>query len=159
MNGLESVAEGKQERARLLGLRPGARAIDVGCGLGDDARALSRLVGQHGEVVGLDSSTALLERAQARCETEDGPVTFVAGDAHDLPFEAGIFDAARTERTLQHLEDPARVVGELAQVTRPGGVVLADSERCREIALFAQRGSASRGGLTPTRSAISSHFQ
>jgi ubiquinone/menaquinone biosynthesis C-methylase UbiE len=126
VNGLESVAEGKRERALMLGLRPGARAIDVGCGLGDDARALSRLVGEHGEVVGVDSSTALLKRAQARCEAEDGPVKFVVADAHELPFDAGTFDAARTERTLQHLEDPARVVGELARVTRPGGVVLAN---------------------------------
>ena len=126
VNNLESVAAGKRERTRLLGLRPGSRGIDVGCGLGDDARALSRLVGQDGEIIGLDSSTALLERARARCKAEDGPVKFVAADAHELPFEAGAFDAARTERTLQHLEDPARVVGELARVTRPGGVVLAN---------------------------------
>lgn len=126
VNNLESVAAGKRERARLLGLRLGSRAIDVGCGLGDDARALSRLVGKHGEVVGVDSSTALLEHARARCETNDGPVKFVAADAHKLPFDAGTFDAARTERTLQHLEDPARAVGELARVTRQGGVVLAN---------------------------------
>jgi ubiquinone/menaquinone biosynthesis C-methylase UbiE len=126
VNGLGSVAAGKRERMRLLGLSPGARAIDVGCGLGDDARALSRLVGPHGEVVGLDSSTALLERARSRRQAEDGRVTFVTGDAHELPFDAGTFDAARTERTLQHLESPARAVGELTRVTRPGGVVLAN---------------------------------
>jgi ubiquinone/menaquinone biosynthesis C-methylase UbiE len=126
VNGLESVAEGKRERSRLLGLRPGARAIEVGCGLGDDARALSRLVGPHGEVIGLDSSTALLEHARARRQAEDGPIAFLAGDAHDLPFDAGAFDAARIERTLQHLESPARAVSELARVTRPGGVVLAN---------------------------------
>ena len=126
VNGLESVAAGKRERARLLGLRAGSRAIDVGCGLGEDARALSRLVGEHGEVVGVDSSAALLERARTRCEPEDGPIRFIAADAHELPFDAGAFDAARIERTLQHLEDPARVVGELARVTRPGGVVLAN---------------------------------
>jgi SAM-dependent methyltransferase len=125
VNGIESVAAGKRARAALLGLREGARAIDVGCGLGDDARALSRLVGHDGQVVGLDASEAMLERARARCEAQDGPVTFVAGDAHDLPFDADSFDAARVERTLQHLEDPARVVGELVRVTRPGGVVLA----------------------------------
>jgi ubiquinone/menaquinone biosynthesis C-methylase UbiE len=124
VNSLESVADGKRARARLLGLHQGARAIDVGCGLGDDARALSRLIGPQGEVIGLDSSTALLERAQAHCQAEDGPITFVAGDAHDLPFDTGAFDAARTERTLQHLENPARAIGELARVTRPNGVVL-----------------------------------
>jgi ubiquinone/menaquinone biosynthesis C-methylase UbiE len=126
VSALESVAAGKRERAQLLCLRAGAHAIDVGCGLGDDAHALSRLVGSHGRVVGLDSSAALLERARARGESEDGSVSFVVGDAHDLPFPADSFDAARIERTLQHLEDPARVIGELARVTRPGGVVLAN---------------------------------
>jgi ubiquinone/menaquinone biosynthesis C-methylase UbiE len=125
VNGIESVAAGKQSRAELLGLCAGARAIDVGCGLGDDARALSRLVGRRGQVVGLDASEAMLERARARCQARDGPVVFIAGDAHELPFDADSFDAARVERTLQHLEDPARVVSELVRVTRPGGVVLA----------------------------------
>jgi ubiquinone/menaquinone biosynthesis C-methylase UbiE len=125
VNSIESVAAGKRARAALLGLCEGARAIDVGCGLGDDARALSRLVGTHGQVVGLDSSEAMLGRARARGEAQDGPIAFIVGDAHDLPFDADSFDAARVERTLQHLEDPARVVGELARVTRPGGVVLA----------------------------------
>jgi ubiquinone/menaquinone biosynthesis C-methylase UbiE len=125
VNSIESVAAGKRARAALLGLREGSRAVDVGCGLGDDARALSRLVGMRGQVVGLDSSEAMLERARARCEAQDGPVAFIARDAHDLPFDADSFDAARVERTLQHLEDPARVVRELARVTRPGGVVLA----------------------------------
>jgi hypothetical protein len=45
VNNLESVAAGKRAREHLLGLRAGARVIDVGCGLDDDARALSRLVG------------------------------------------------------------------------------------------------------------------
>jgi ubiquinone/menaquinone biosynthesis C-methylase UbiE len=125
VNSIESVVAGKQARAALLDLREGARAIDVGCGLGDDARALSRLVGTHGQVVGLDASEAMLEHARARREAQDGPVMFIVGDAHDLPFDADSFDAARVERTLQHLEDPARVIGEMVRVTRPGGVVLA----------------------------------
>ncbi len=125
VNGLESVAAGKRERMQLLGLRPGARAIEVGCGLGDDARALSRLVGpaRRGHRPGLQHR-AFGARPGSRCEAEDGPVTFVTGDAHELPFDAGTFDAARTERTLQHLENPTRAVGELARVTRSGGVVL-----------------------------------
>jgi ubiquinone/menaquinone biosynthesis C-methylase UbiE len=124
VNSLESVAAGKRTRAQLLGLSAGSRAIDVGCGLGDDARTLARLVGPNGRVVGLDASAALLERARARCEAQDGPLELVVGDAHALPFDADSFDAARVERVLQHLEDPGRVVAELARVTRPGGVVL-----------------------------------
>ncbi len=120
-----SIATGKRDRVQSLGLGPGSTAIDVGCGLGDDARAMARVVGRAGRVVGLDASSALLQRARACTSAEDEEVDYVVGDAHSLPFEAGMFDAARTERTLQHLGDPAQAVRELARVTRPGGVVMA----------------------------------
>jgi SAM-dependent methyltransferase len=125
LDGTDSIATGKRERVQSLGLKAGSTAIDVGCGLGDDARAMARVVGRAGRVVGLDTSSALLQRARARTNAEDGDVDFVLGDAHSLPFEAGTFDGARTERTLQHLGNPAQAVRELARVTRPGGVVMA----------------------------------
>jgi SAM-dependent methyltransferase len=125
LNDTDSIATGKRERVDSLGLRAGSTAIDVGCGLGDDARAMARVVGRAGRVVGLDASSALLQRARAHTSEEGEDVDYVLGDAHRLPFEAGMFDAARTERTLQHLGDPAQAVRELARVTRPGGVVMA----------------------------------
>jgi SAM-dependent methyltransferase len=125
LNGTDGITTGKRERVQSLGLRAGSSAIDVGCGLGDDARAMARVVGRAGRVVGLDASSALLQRARARTSMQDEAVDYVLGDAHSLPFEARTFDAARTERTLQHLGDPGRAVQELARVTRPGGVVMA----------------------------------
>ena len=46
-------------------------------------------------------------------------------DAQNLPFADAEFDAARIERTLQHLADPARAVREMVRVVRPGGRVVA----------------------------------
>ena len=135
VNELGAVAAGKLERAALLGLRPGGRAVDVGCGLGDDARELARIVGPSGHVVGVDTSSALLDRARLRSRAGDQRVEFVVGDAHRLTFGDGTFDAARTERTLQHLADPARAVRELARVTRAGGVVMASEPDCGTLAL------------------------
>jgi SAM-dependent methyltransferase len=120
-SGVEAIAATKRDRDRLLGLRPGARALEVCCGLGDDARRLASLVEPGGSVVGVDASRALLERAR-----RDAPeVTWVVGDAHQLPFEASSFDAARVERALQHVAEPERVIGEMVRVVRPGGIVLA----------------------------------
>ena len=135
LSGMDSIATGNRERVESLGLRAGSTAIDVGCGLGDDARAMARVVGRAGRVVGLDASSALLERARARTSAEDEDVDYVLGDAHSLPFQAGTFDAARTERTLQHLGNPAQAVRELARVTRPGGVVMATEPDWGTIAL------------------------
>jgi len=52
------------------------------------------------------------------------PLRFAAGDARDLPFPAGSFDACRAERVFQHLPDPLRALTEMIRVTRPGGRVL-----------------------------------
>jgi SAM-dependent methyltransferase len=119
--GIEAIADGKRARDRLLGIGEGAALLEVGCGLGDDARRLAALVGPAGRVVGLDASTALLERARST----PSPVEWVAGDVQALPFADATFDAARTERTLQHVADPDAAVAEMARVVRPGGVVLA----------------------------------
>ena len=94
------------------------RALDVGTGAGALAFALAPLVR---EVVGLDPVPELLELAQARSRPN---TQFVAGDGAELPFPDASFDLVGTHRTLHHVAQPERVVGELARATRPGGRVL-----------------------------------
>jgi len=108
----------------LLEVRAGQRLLDVGCGLGDDVRALARLVGAAGSVVGLDNSERLLEAARGRSAGVDYPGSFVHGDMHHLPFAEATFDGCRAERILVHSADPARVVGEMLRVVRPSGRVV-----------------------------------
>ena len=119
-----AVRDGKRERGEHLA-RPGAHILDVGCGTGDDVRAMGALVGPEGRVVGLESSGRLLAVARERTGVRHGPVEWVHGDAHGLPFDENTFDAARVERVLQHVAHPARVVAEMARVVRPGGRVIA----------------------------------
>jgi ubiquinone/menaquinone biosynthesis C-methylase UbiE len=118
------VHDAKRERDRRLA-SAGAQVLDVGCGTGEDARAMGALVGPTGRVVGLDSSGRLLAVARERTGVRHGRVEWVHGDAQRLPFADGEFDAARVERVLMHVADPARVVGEMARVVRPGGRVMA----------------------------------
>jgi SAM-dependent methyltransferase len=119
--GVAGIAAGKRARDRLLGLGAGSSVLDVGCGLGDDARRVAELVGAAGRVVGVDASAALIGRAAQR----PSPVEWIVGDAHRLPFGDRTFDAVRTERTLQHVSQPTDVIAEMVRVTTPGGVVLA----------------------------------
>jgi SAM-dependent methyltransferase len=72
--------------------------------------------------VGLDVSATMIEEARHR-HGERGDVEFVAGDARRLPFDPATFDACRSERTLQHLDDPVLAVSEMARVLRSGGRV------------------------------------
>lgn len=134
-SGVETIAAGKRARDRLLGLGPGGRALEVCCGLGEDARRLAGLVGPGGSVVGLDASRALLERARK----DASELTWVLGDAHQLPFENSSFDAARIERALQHVGEPERVLAEMVRVVRPGGIVLACEPDWGTLALSTER--------------------
>lgn len=125
---VSAVAAVQAYKARILGalgLRAGMRALDVGCGTGDDARAMAAIVGPGGAVAGVDVSEALLEEARRRAAAEGVAVELRAGDAHALPFADGSFDVVRTERVLQHVADPARALAEMVRVARVGGRIAA----------------------------------
>ena len=114
----------KRQTYALLELRAGNAVLDVGCGTGEDVRALAEVVGPGGRAVGVDISETLLTEARARA----GAISraeFHLGDARALPFAAASFDGCRAERTLTYLADPAPAVAEMVRVVRPGGRVVA----------------------------------
>ena len=118
----DDLAPLKTRLRELLLAQPGDQILDVGCGLGDDVRALSDVVGLEGEVVGLDGSAVMI--AEAKRRTSHGRAHFVRGDAASMPFAANAFDAVRVERVLQHVADPATALAELARVLRPAGRIM-----------------------------------
>jgi SAM-dependent methyltransferase len=114
------LQEQKQQSMESLHLAPGMAVLEVGCGLGLDAETLAARVGPAGRVVGIDASHDLIAAARQRTAVLDLSLEFAVGDAHALGFPDS-FDAARTDRVLQHLSDPAKAVREMARVVRPGG--------------------------------------
>lgn len=117
---------GTFDRLQIL---PGHRILDVGCGPGDDARAMAEQVRPGGEVVGVDRDEEMIEQARLRSAGVDQPVSFVLADVYALPFEAASFDGCRADRLLQHLDEPERAMAEFFRVLRPGGrCVVADSD-------------------------------
>ena len=92
----------------------GDRVLDACCGTGDLAlAALAR--GAH--VTGLDFSEAMLERARGK----SSEIEWVRGDALELPFEDGSFDAATVGFGVRNLDDLDRGLAELRRVLRTGG--------------------------------------
>lgn len=120
----EGVRRLKQRGLDLLAAAAGQRLLDVGCGAGDDVRALTSLVGSGGLVVGVEPSQVLLSEARRRAADSPLPLHFVAGDAGALPVAADNFDGCRAERVFQHLHNPMRALTEMIRVTQPGGRVL-----------------------------------
>jgi demethylmenaquinone methyltransferase/2-methoxy-6-polyprenyl-1,4-benzoquinol methylase len=95
-------------------VRPGDRVLDAACGTGDLALAAKRA---GGDVVGLDFSPAMLERARRK----DAAIEWVQGDALALPFDDASFDAATVGFGVRNLDDLAAGLAELRRVLRPGG--------------------------------------
>lgn len=110
--------------AAMLDAQPGERILEVGCGLGADARELAARVAPGGEVVAVDLSQAMVDAARARHD-DSLAVTYATADVTDLPYEDATFDVVRVERVLQHVPDVAKACAEMARVLRPGGRVLA----------------------------------
>ncbi|MGH7223011.1 MAG: methyltransferase domain-containing protein [Gemmataceae bacterium] len=120
----ESFQAYKQHSFALLELEPGQYVLDVGCGTGEDARAMARRVAPGGRVVAVDGSQSMIATAQRRAEECGLPVAFQVADAHQLPFADNSFDAARADRIFMHLESPAQALRDMMRVVRPGGRVL-----------------------------------
>lgn len=111
----------------LLGLRPGARILDLCCGQGRHAVPLAR-AGYR--VTGLDRSPYLLAQAQAEAERAGTRVEWVLGDMRQLPWK-GQFDACINMFTafgyFEDDEENQQVLNEVSHVLRPGGKLLLDT--------------------------------
>ena len=109
--------------ADLARVRPGGSALDVCCGTGDLALELASRVGSGGRVVGLDFSAPMLELARGKSRGR-ATVEWVQGNALELPFAEGAFDAATVGFGARNVVDLERGIAEMARVVRPGGRVV-----------------------------------
>jgi demethylmenaquinone methyltransferase/2-methoxy-6-polyprenyl-1,4-benzoquinol methylase len=116
MNRLMSAGLDQRWRriAAEAAVRPGDRVLDACCGTGDLALA-AHAVG--GRVTGLDFSERMLDRAARKSEE----VEWMRGDALQLPFDDGSFDAVTVGFGVRNLEDLGNGLGEFRRVLKPGG--------------------------------------
>lgn len=103
-----------------LGVAPGARWLDVGCGTGAGAATILELA-EPAAVLGVDPSEAFL--AHAREVLDDPRVSFEVGDAQALPVPDGAYDAVVAALVLNFVSDTAAALDEWRRVTRSGGIV------------------------------------
>jgi len=119
---------------RALGLAGGESVLDLGCGLGQLARAMARATGPRGRVVGIERDAGQLAEALrlAREAGEEGLVELRPGDvtALELPAaEWGTYDVAHARFILQHVPNPLAVVRVMVRAVKPGGrIVLEDDD-------------------------------
>jgi SAM-dependent methyltransferase len=104
----------------MLSISAGDRVLDVACGPGNFTRDFARAAGD-GLVVGVDASQTMLGVAVR--DTDGANVAYVRGDACDLPFREGSFDAVCCFAALYLIEEPMRALEEIVRVLAPGGRV------------------------------------
>lgn len=106
-----------------LGLDGGpATVLDVACGPGNVTRGLHTGVGPDGLVVGIDMSATMLARAVE--DTTAGNIGYVRGDAMDLPFREGSFDAVCCFGAMYLFSDPWAALESMTRALKPGGRIV-----------------------------------
>jgi demethylmenaquinone methyltransferase/2-methoxy-6-polyprenyl-1,4-benzoquinol methylase len=123
---LNSLMTGGQDRAwrkavaRAIDAKPGERVLDLAAGTGTSSAAIAA---SGAEVVACDFSLGMLQVGTRR-QGESSGVTFVAGDALNLPFADDSFDAVTISFGLRNVADTHQALSEMLRVTRPGGRLL-----------------------------------
>src|SRR5262245_5535021 len=109
----------------ISGARPEHHALDVACGPGFLTMTLATVCAR---VWGVDATGEFLARARSEAERRGlANVEFRQGDAERLPFPEATFDVVCCRAAFHHFPRPARILGEMVRVVRPGGrVMIAD---------------------------------
>jgi SAM-dependent methyltransferase len=110
------------ELIAFAGIASGDSVLDLGCGTGSLALALTARA-EPREIIGVDIAAPYIDFAAAR--TADPRARFRVGDGGALDFPDGGFDRALSLLALNFMSRPARALAEMRRVTRPGGVVAA----------------------------------
>lgn len=106
----------------LGALNPGDKVVDIGSGAGFDSLIAARMVSPGGQVVGIDMTPEMIEKARAAVE-ESGlsNVKFRHGLAETLPIEDNWADVVISNGVLNLLPDKSIALQEMARVLKPGG--------------------------------------
>ena len=114
----KGIADALEHCVLRLNPQPGERILDLSTGTG----WTSRLVARRGAtVIGADIAGDLLEAAREKAASEGLRISYQIGDAEDLPFETGSFDAVVSTFGIMFASKPEAAAAELARVCRKGG--------------------------------------
>lgn len=127
------------------------RVADLGCGTG----SLSVLLAERGaEVVGVDLSPAMVERAVRKAHEAGADVRFAVGDVSRPDLAAGSFDVVLCRHVLWNLPDPVLALNRWDRLLRPGGRLVVIEGRWGDAAGGCGQAGISAGTIVETLSPL-----
>lgn len=107
-----------------VGIAPGSKVLDVGCGPIGILALLAEMVGPAGTVVGIEREDRFVEMARAEIAQRGlTTVTIVQGDALATGLERDSFDLVHERLVLVNVPERAQLLAEMVSVAAPGGIV------------------------------------
>ena len=116
--GPDVVAQ-REDSLRRIAIQKGERVLDIGSGPGFLATAIAEQTGPNGEVVGIDISQQMVDRASQRSDFEW--LSYHCADATALPFPDDHFDVAVSTQVAEYVPDIEKFSSEVFRVLKPGG--------------------------------------
>jgi arsenite methyltransferase len=121
---VSSFSLGCGDPVTLADLNPGETVVDLGSGGGLDCFLAARQVGESGQVIGIDMTPEMLERARAAADKlKVKNVEFRYGFLEELPVDDSSTDVVISNCVINLAPDKAKVLREVFRVLKPGGRV------------------------------------
>jgi len=106
----------------LADIHKGDTVVDLGSGAGNDVFVARTLVGESGQVFGIDMTESMVEKARKNAEKLGFKnVEFRLGDIDDMPLENDMIDVAVSNCVLNLLPNKKQGFSEMFRVLKPGG--------------------------------------
>ncbi len=103
-------------------IKEGDTVIDLGSGAGNDCFIVRRYTGEKGKVIGIDFTTAMIEKARANAEKLSfHNVEFRQGDIEQIPVSSNVADVVVSNCVLNLVPNKQAVIKEIFRVLKPGG--------------------------------------
>lgn len=105
-----------------FGIKPGDKVLDIGCGYGETCLELAGIVGQEGEVLGLDCTQAFLDIAEKeRKEAGINNVKYVLGDAQTYDLPENYYDVVYSRFGVMFFQNIVFALKNAYKTLKPGG--------------------------------------
>jgi ubiquinone/menaquinone biosynthesis C-methylase UbiE len=122
------VKDMRRKIVERLGLRRGARVLEVGVGSGANLPFIFKRIGKGGKIFGIDISKGMLDKCRKNLKKYGIDADLILGDALKLPYPDNYFDAVLGFGAINFL-DRKKAIDEMVRVAKPGARIVIGDER------------------------------